>query len=199
MSDLTVTSPITIDSLTLQANGDFTYTSTISGTFEFRYTVTNSTLPAATATGTLTFNVTHVNQPPVANNDTAITNKNLSVSINVLANDTDIDNDTLTITSTDGQSQNGGTLSFDTEGVVTYTPATDYVGFDSFNYTINDGNEGSATGTVTIGVSVFNVVNGSVITAEDTPVTTDVLQYAWTLGTFPFRSPLSAVQVTVLP
>jgi hypothetical protein len=46
-------------------------------------------------------------------------------------------------------------------GVVTYTPATDYVGTDSFTYTISDGNGGTATGTVNITVNSTGGSGGS--------------------------------------
>ena len=70
-----------------------------------------------------------VNAPPVAANDTATTNKNTAVAVNVLANDSDpdgtLDATTVAIVGAAGH----GTTSVDpTTGVVTYTPAVELHG-----------------------------------------------------------------------
>ncbi len=59
---------------------------------------------------------------------------------NVLANDTDIDGDTLTVSAADANSANGIAVTNNGDGTFTYTPAIDFSGTDSFNYTISDGN-----------------------------------------------------------
>src|SRR5204862_6122895 len=55
---------------------------------------------------------------------------------------------------------------------VTYTPATNYNGADSFTFTVNDGSLTSAVATVSITVTAVNdapIANSqSVTTAEDT-------------------------------
>ncbi|MCE7697328.1 MAG: cadherin-like domain-containing protein, partial [Methanobacterium paludis] len=59
------------------------------------------------------------------------------------------------------------------DGTVHYVPNADYNGLDSFTYTISDGHGGTATGTVSITVTVVNdaptVPNYTVTTNEDTP------------------------------
>ena len=47
-----------------------------------------------------------------------------------------------------------GTAVIATAGGVTYTPAAGYSGSDQFDYTLSDGNGGSATGTVMVGVGL---------------------------------------------
>ena len=42
-----------------------------------------------------------------------------------------------------------GTATVNVDGTITYAPAANYHGADSFSYTIGDGNGGSATATVT--------------------------------------------------
>ena len=101
------------------------------------------------------------NIKPVARNDTALTNKNTAVVINVLANDMAIsgtlDPTTVTIVTPAGH----GTTSVDpVTGDVTYTPNLDFAGKDSFTYTIKDSfAQVSNVATVTI-----NVIGSEVLT-----------------------------------
>ena len=92
---------------------------------------------------------------PNANDDGASTGKNIKTTIDVLANDTDSDGtlDATTVTMVDGPDH--GSLSINaTTGKITYTPTKDYVGSDSFTYTVKD-DDGTVSGeaTVTIGVA----------------------------------------------
>jgi len=89
------------------------------------------------------------NTPPVANDDTATTNYETKVTIDVLANDSDADGDNLTIKTTTTPSH--GTVSIN-NGKVDYTPNNEFSGDDSFEYTISDTNGATATATVTITV-----------------------------------------------
>ena len=93
-----VTGP-TNGTLTLNADGSFTYTPTDNfiGTDSFTYTANDGALNSNTAT--VTINVTTVNSAPVANNDSYdAPNGILTVpaATGVLADDTDPDGDTLT-------------------------------------------------------------------------------------------------------
>jgi len=89
------------------------------------------------------------NNPPTASNDDVETLRNISVEIDVLVNDTDIDNDTLSIDSI-GTPSNG--MATFTSYKISYIPDSDFVGPDSFGYTISDGNGGFATATATVNV-----------------------------------------------
>lgn len=85
------------------------------------------------------------NQSPVAQNDTAITSADTSVTIDLLANDSDPDGDALTVT---GASQPAnGTVSLEGRNA-TYLPAGGFVGSDSFSYTVTDTRGGTASATV---------------------------------------------------
>ena len=70
--------------------------------------------------------------------DYALTNKNEFVDIDVLANDKDYNNDVISIQSFDATSLNGGTIT-QVGNILRYTPATDFIGRDYFNYTAESG------------------------------------------------------------
>jgi outer membrane protein OmpA-like peptidoglycan-associated protein len=91
---------------------------------------------------------------PVAVDDSAIVPENSTDNaIDVLANDSDADGDPLTITAVSSPAH--GTASAGGSGVL-YTPTTDFLGDDSFTYTISDGHGGSATATVHVTVGAPN-------------------------------------------
>jgi hypothetical protein len=152
----------------------------------FVYTVTDS--EDATDTGTITVTVNQVNDAPVADDDTATTDEDTEVTINVLNGDTDIDQDEgLNVNPTAevlGVSLTGaldgpdhGTVS--TDGTtVTYKPADNYNGTDTFEYFVTD-EEAQDKGLVTVTVGQVNddpIANPDAATTdEDTPVTIDVL------------------------
>ena len=84
-----------------------------------------------------------------AGDDVAITEMDTPVDINVLENDFDPQNGTFGITSLT-QPANGQASHIN--GVVTYTPASGFVGTDTFTYTITDDQAETATATVTVNV-----------------------------------------------
>jgi hypothetical protein len=95
-----------------------------------------------------------VDRAPVAANTTSGTTQNQSLVIPIvklLDQCTDADGDTLTILSAGSGSVHGvATLGDD---AITYVPATDYIGSDSFSYEISDNRGGTAFGTVTVTVT----------------------------------------------
>ena len=131
---------------TANADGTVTYTpaGNYSGPDTFTYTVSDG--HGGTATGTVTVTVTAVNDAPAATADAATTAEDAPVSIAVLTNDTDLDGDTLTLSSVSMPGH--GTATANADGTVTYTPAANYSGADSFTYTVSDGHVGTATGAV---------------------------------------------------
>src|SRR4029079_12683947 len=120
---------------------------------------------------------------PDANNDSATTNEDSAVVINVLANDTDGNGDALTITKVNGQNiavggsvaVTGGTVTLGADGKLTFTPTADFNGSTSCTYYVADG---GLTDTATVNVTVnavADIVGDSATTNEDTSVTTNVL------------------------
>lgn len=92
-----------------------------------------------------------INQAPVALDDTATTPRNTAIAVPVLANDSDPDGDSLSIVSTSQPGNGTATVSGDS---VLYTPATGFIGTDTFTYTIADPDGLTATATVTITVNM---------------------------------------------
>ncbi|MGH9909754.1 MAG: Ig-like domain-containing protein, partial [Nitrososphaerales archaeon] len=131
--------------------------------------------------------------PPNAVEDSAITDLNNPVTVDVLANDSDFNNDTITITSfTNGAS---GTVAQGLVGLM-YTPNISFIGTDSFTYTISDGDNGTDTATVTVLVTPPNnppiALNDSVLTKVNNIATIDVLAN----DTDPNSDPLTISSVT---
>ena len=120
------------------------------------------------------------NHPPVAAGDTATTYKNVAVAINVLGNDSDSDG---TVNSTTvaiiGTAGHGTTSVNPTTGVVTYSPAANYSGLDSFTYKVKD-NRGLDSNVATVAVTgnptgsiagkEYLDVTGNGLTNDDTPL-----------------------------
>jgi hypothetical protein len=91
------------------------------------------------------------NAAPVTGDDTASTTTDTATTISVLGNDTDADGDALVVTGV-GTPANGIVV-VNADGTITYTPATGFVGTDSFTYTISDGFGGSDSATVQVTVT----------------------------------------------
>jgi VCBS repeat-containing protein len=137
-------------SFTYDPDGQFEYLQAGNSTTDsFTYTVSDGNGGNDAATVTITIN--GVNDPPVAVADNATTLENTPVTIDVLNNDSDIDGDTLTVDSVT-QGTNGSVAN--NSSYVTYTPAGNFTGTDSFNYTVSDGNGGTDTATVTVNITV---------------------------------------------
>jgi len=87
---------------------------------------------------------------PAAFKDYLTVYKNQTGTVKPLANDFDANGETLSIDSFEVATLAGGTVTGD-NGVLTYTPPTDYVGVDQFSYVATDG-EFKTTGPVQIQV-----------------------------------------------
>jgi len=172
---LAVNATPTNGSVTLSADGSFSYTSNneFLGTDTFSYDVSDNN--GGTATGSVSIIVAApVNTQPVAVDDVAEVQQGSSVIIDVLANDTDADEDPLTIT--DATAGNGTVII--EENQVVYTPTPEFFGTDTIDYSISDGNEGTASAQVVVTVTENNAPVANPDTAEtleDESVEIDVL------------------------
>lgn len=97
----------------------------------------------------------YYNTPPVANEISYSTDEDAAKTITLAATDVD-SGDSLTYSIVSEPSY--GTLGLVSGNSVTYTPAADYNGSDSFIYKANDGTEDSNSSTVNITVNAVNDV-----------------------------------------
>jgi uncharacterized delta-60 repeat protein len=143
------------------------------GQASIEYTINDGNGLSASARVTITVNP--VNDNPVAVDDSAVGQEDESLTIAVLANDNDIEGDTLTVSVT-SVSNGGATL--DNNNVI-FVPTANYNGSAQVQYTISDGNGGSANATVAITIIAINdapvAVSDVRTTDEDTINTIFVL------------------------
>ena len=123
---------------------------------------------------TVTITVVGTNDGPVANPNTAATNEDTPVTFAVLGNDTDPDGDVLTVTGATVDPAKG-TVTVNTDGTLTFNPATNVSGQVVINYTISDGHGGTSSSTAMILIAPVNdapqAVADTNTTTEDAPVT----------------------------
>jgi cyclophilin family peptidyl-prolyl cis-trans isomerase len=140
-----------------------------SGTEIVTYTLRGSL--GGSTTGTVTFTVSAVNDPPDAVNDVLSVLSQPNQTLNVLANDTNVDSgETLTITSVTQPSTGQGTVVISGNTLRYSAPNTNFEGTVSFTYTIGDGNGLSDTATVTLTVRNFvpRSIGGEVLFNQST-------------------------------
>ncbi|UDY84140.1 tandem-95 repeat protein [Vibrio diabolicus] len=142
--------------VSVNSDGSVTYTpnDNYHGTDSFTYIVTSGGVSEST---TVNVDVTPVNDAPVAKDDTATTQEDTAVTIDVLPNDADVDGDKLSIQSA-SVPEAQGTVEI-ADGKLVFTPAENFHGDAEITYTVTDG---SLTDQATVNVTV-NAVN-------DTPV-----------------------------
>ncbi|MEQ1814590.1 MAG: tandem-95 repeat protein, partial [Candidatus Nitrotoga sp.] len=116
------------------------------------------------------------NAAPVAVSDTFTTGEDTPLNIAaaaLLGNDRDAEGNSLSLTSvTNGT---GGTVVLNADGTITFTPAANFNGTATFDYTITDGT-GSSSAAVQVNVTALNdaprnTVPGLQTVAEDTNLT----------------------------
>gem|GEM_PF-3100533 len=167
--------------ITLNADGSYDYVpaTDFTGTIPLEYTITddNATSPA-TDSATLTIEVTEdnpdENDPPLAQDDTDITEEGVTVDGNVLDNDSDPDGDPVTVTGATYLDDSGnettlpldtpttiydedgnlaGEITLNSDGTYTFDPEPGFTGDVPVDYTIEDPDGLSDDATLTITVT----------------------------------------------
>lgn len=158
----TLQSPPVNGTAAVNADGSFTYTPNTGYTGPDSFTVLVSDGFGGTAIATVTINV--VNQPPIAQTQNFTTVQNTALSGQIIATDPDGDALAYQLSSLPAN----GTAVVNPDGTFTYTPATGFVGTDSFTVLVSDGKGGTAVGT-----AIVRVADQAPI-AQDLAITTNV-------------------------
>ena len=178
----------TVGLVTLNADGTVTYdpngqyTSLPAGataTDTFTYTVCDDGSPQLCDTETVTITIVGVGDEPLAFDDADTTPEDTAITVDVAANDTDPDGDLDPTTAALDTAPANGSVVFNGDGTVTYTPDPDFNGVDAFTYVIFDDTGLSDIATVTITVTPVedapDALDDIAVTDEDVPVTISVL------------------------
>ncbi|MBN2593169.1 MAG: tandem-95 repeat protein [Sedimentisphaerales bacterium] len=154
--------PLTYSVITEPAHGRLTGTAPslsydperdFNGQDSFTFEVNDGKVDSDAATVSIT--VTPGNDPPIANDDDASAQEDVPiVTIDVLKNDTDPDNDRLVVVKA-SQGRNGS-VTINTNSTLTYAPAPNFSGKDTFTYTISDGKDGTDTANVNVTINAVN-------------------------------------------
>jgi hypothetical protein len=152
-------------SITNASTGAYTYTpgSGFAGSDSFTFKVTDA---AGTSSNTATVSVTVNDRAATANNGSVTTNVDQAKNGTVFAS-TAYTGQTLTYFIATQPAHGSVTLTNNLTGSFTYTPATGYVGSDSFTFYVQDAygtNSNTATESVTVNDVAATANNGSVTT-----------------------------------
>ncbi|HYG76907.1 MAG TPA: IPT/TIG domain-containing protein [Planctomycetota bacterium] len=152
------------------ATGQVTYTPALNyqGADSFTFTVTDDTLAGnvtnlTSVNATVSITVGAANDAPVAVSQNVVTGTGKPVIITLVGQDTD----NTVLTYTIGTQPVNGVLS-GSGAVVTYTPSLNFIGTDSFTFTVSDGTLTSAAATVTITVTPAPNFSGTPTITPDT-------------------------------
>lgn len=166
-------SPPAHGTVILNSNGTYTYTPAANfiGEDQFRYSVCDNDSSPACDTAIVNIRVlprlVGGNNPPVANDDAATTAVNTAVSGNMIANDLDPDANPLSINTTPVLQPANGTLTINSNGTYTYTPANNFTGKDSFDYRICDNGTPALCSVATVIIDVLPLSATNVTYAND--------------------------------
>lgn len=105
-----------------------------------------------TAQAAVNINVNVLNNPPIAVDDTATTPMNTPITIDVLANDIEPDGNPRIVQSVTAPANGSANVTFG-GGSVDYQPNEGFVGTDTFEYVLSDGNGLTDSAIVTVNVT----------------------------------------------
>lgn len=140
-------------------NLTYTPAADVNGTDSFTYKVNDGTVDSNTATVSITINA--VNDAPVVAAGSAATQENTPVSITLTGSDKEGNALTYSVVAAPSNGALTGTAPN-----LTYMPAKNYSGADSFTYRANDGGANSNTATVSITVTKNPVLDDTDVLAR---------------------------------
>jgi large repetitive protein len=150
-------------------NGEVVFTpdANYHGVASFVYQVRDQS--GALSQATAAFTITAVNDAPVATGETISSSEDSNLLLNqsdLLKNDSDVDAETdgqvLTIKAVSNARH--GSVTLNADGTILFVPDANYYGTASFDYTVDDGNGGTASATATI--TLLSVNDAPVATGE---------------------------------
>ena len=146
--------------LVLNADGTYTFTPAedFVGEVTFTYEVCDGGIPEQCARAEVTITVNPVNDGPIAINDVSGTVPNTPVTISVLSNDSDPEGDDLVLSRIITDPANGSVV-LNSDGTISYTPNTGFLGVDSFEYEVCDGDASLVTTQCSTAEVTINVTN----------------------------------------
>jgi hypothetical protein len=154
----------------LADDGSFSYEpkENFFGTDKVSYTVQNE--KGKESSGVLTFEVSPINDAPLAKRDEVAITNNQAETIDVLANDEDPDGDKIRIVKVNSPSSGQATIADDGSSIL-FTPQANHTGAVSFSYTIADVKDEQATAGVLLTSGNSILQSDSITVEEDSSVT----------------------------
>ncbi|MDF3026439.1 MAG: outer rane adhesin like protein [Fluviicola sp.] len=170
---------VTVDPVT----GEISYTPNpnFNGIDTLIYSICDTGMPVYCDTAMVIITVNPINDAPVANGDTATTNEDTPVVVDVPSNDTDLDGNLDETSVTVVTPPSNGNVTVDpVTGEITYTPDPGFSGNDTLIYSICDTGMPVLCDTALVIITVNPINDGptangdATTTNEDTPVVVDV-------------------------
>jgi len=148
----------------LDSVGTYTYTpdSGFEGEDVFTYVLCDTSDPPLCDTAEVSIEVTPIttgNEPPIAQDDNAVTYMDVTVFGNVLANDDDPDGDNIILNLTPLTGPDNGSITLLGDGTFMYTPDSGFIGEDVFTYSVCDDVVPSLCDTATVTITVLFDIN----------------------------------------
>lgn len=181
---LTITTAPMHGTAVVQPNGVIAYTpfDNYIGLDTLEYKICDNGTPSLCDEATLVIGInTPLNQPPVGTDNSAYTDINQPVTINVIADDTDPNiGDILSVLPS--SNPENGTVVYTPQGEAIYTPEPGFVGTDYFTYLVCDNGIPVLCDVVAVEITVGNInqppvaLNDTFTTTVNTPINTYLLQ-----------------------
>jgi len=183
-STVSLYTPPANGTVTIETNGDYTYTPAkdYTGTDNFYYIVCTNDPPADCDTVNVSITVipAEVKNGPVANDDETETTVGKAVTSNLLANDYSPSGEDMELNLQPVSGPSNGSVVLSSDGQYTYTPDAGFTGTDQFIYEVC-GSVTDICATATVTITVEDTDENQVFAADDalftygTPVSGNVL------------------------